>query len=80
MEDTYLIIVRCMCLGGGIMIFEFCNGETRQNKFKNQNWLRNCLYVLENVEAEFCQECGERYFHATTLDAIDHYMPLIIIF
>lgn len=24
------------------------------------------------VEAEVCQECGERYYHATTLDAIDH--------
>jgi hypothetical protein len=23
------------------------------------------------VAAEVCQECGERYFHATTLDAID---------
>ena len=26
---------------------------------------------MENIEAEVCVECGERYFHATTLDAID---------
>jgi YgiT-type zinc finger domain-containing protein len=29
------------------------------------------LYVLENVPAEVCHECGERYYHAKTLDAID---------
>ncbi|TEU12141.1 MAG: YgiT-type zinc finger protein [Anaerolineales bacterium] len=27
--------------------------------------------LLDDVEAEVCQECGERYYHATTLDAID---------
>lgn len=29
------------------------------------------LYLIENVDAEVCRECGELYFHATTLDAID---------
>lgn len=53
------------------MICEFCGGETRKKKVKKQHWLRNRLYIVENVEAEVCQECGERYFHATTLDAID---------
>lgn len=56
------------------MICEFCGGETRKKKVKKQHWLRNRLYVVENVEAEVCQECGERYFHATTLDAIDRYL------
>ena len=56
------------------MICEFCNGETRKNKVKKQHWLHNRLYVVENVEAEVCQECGERYFHAATLDAIDRYL------
>jgi hypothetical protein len=26
---------------------------------------------VENVKAEVCPECGERYFHAKTLDTID---------
>ena len=56
------------------MICEFCGGETRKKKVKKQHWLRNRLYIVENVEAEVCQECGERYFHATTLDAIDRYL------
>jgi YgiT-type zinc finger domain-containing protein len=34
-------------------------------------WFRHTLYFVADVEAEVCQECGERYYHATTLDAID---------
>ena len=56
------------------MICEFCGGETRIKKVKRQHWLRDRLYIIENVEAEVCQECGERYFHAATLDAIDHHL------
>lgn len=53
------------------MICEFCNGQTVRKKVKRQHWLRGKLYIVENVEAEVCSECGERYFHATTLDEID---------
>ncbi len=38
---------------------------------KKKHWLKGKLYIIENVEAEFCNQCGERYFHAKTLDAID---------
>ena len=50
---------------------EFCGGETKEKKVKRQHWLKRQLYIVENVEAEVCTECGERYFHAKTLDAID---------
>jgi len=53
------------------VLCEFCNGKTRKRKVKRQHWLKGRLYIVEDVEAEVCQECGERYFHATTLDAID---------
>lgn len=53
------------------MICEFCEGQTLKRKVKRQHWLRGKLYIIENVEAEVCLECGERYFHATTLDKID---------
>ena len=56
------------------MICEFCGGMTRKRRVKRQHWLRGRLYIVENVEAEVCNECGERYFHATTLDAIDIYL------
>lgn len=50
---------------------EFCNSETSTKKVKKQHWFEGKLYIVENVEAEVCRECGERYFHATTLDRID---------
>lgn len=53
------------------MICEFCGGKTKKRKVKRQHWLKGNLYIVEDVDAEVCLECGERYFHATTLDTID---------
>jgi len=50
---------------------EFCDGETRPKRVKRQHWLNGKLYIIENMEAEVCTECGERYFHAKVLDAVD---------
>ena len=53
------------------MICEFCGAQTVKKKVTRQHWLGDKLYIIENVEAEVCPECGERYFHARTLDEID---------
>jgi YgiT-type zinc finger domain-containing protein len=53
------------------MICEFCSGRTISKQVKRQHWLNGQLYILENVPAVVCTDCGERYFHATTLDDID---------
>lgn len=53
------------------MICEFCGGKTAKKKVKRQHWLHGKLYLIENVEAEVCTECGERYFYAKILDEID---------
>ena len=53
------------------MICEFCGGQTEKKKVKRQHWLHGKLYIVENVEAEVCTECGERYFYAKVLDEID---------
>jgi YgiT-type zinc finger domain-containing protein len=50
---------------------EFCGGQTVSRKVRKQHWLEGKLYLVENVEAEVCTECGERYYHATVLDRID---------
>ena len=50
---------------------EFCGGETIKKKVRKQHWLNGKLYLVENIDAEVCRDCGERYFHAKTLDAID---------
>ncbi len=53
------------------MLCEFCGGETAARKVKKQHWLGGQLYIVENVAAEVCTQCGERYFHATVLDGLD---------
>ncbi len=54
------------------MICEFCKGQTIKKKVKKQHWFKGRLYIIENVEAETCRECGERYYHAKMLDSIDY--------
>ncbi len=56
------------------MLCEFCGWETREKNVRRQHWLNKRLYIVENVSAEVCTECGERYFHAKTLDAIDDFL------
>ena len=53
---------------------EFCGGKTIKKKVKRQHWLHGKLYIVEDVEAEVCSECGERYFHAKTLDELDRFL------
>jgi YgiT-type zinc finger domain-containing protein len=50
---------------------EFCSSDTITKTVRKQHWFKGKLYLVENVEAEVCPECGERYFHAATLDALD---------
>jgi len=68
-------IERCI-LKGRIekMICEFCGGETISKKVRKIHWFQGKLYIVDDVDAEVCQECGERYYHATTLDAIDQWL------
>ena len=50
---------------------DFCGGETTTRNVRTEHWFKGRLYILENVEVEVCNECGEHYYHAKTLDAID---------
>jgi YgiT-type zinc finger domain-containing protein len=59
------------------MICEFCGGTTEKRFVKKQHWLHGKLYIVENVEAQVCKECDEYYFHAQTLDTIDHLLESI---
>lgn len=50
---------------------EIDNTATVKRKVTKHHRLNGKWYVVENVTAEVCPECGERYFSAKTLDAID---------
>jgi len=66
-----LIFITVYAVRGAAMICEFCGGSTAKKAAKKQHWLKAKLYIVENVEAEVCTQCGERYFYDKTLDAID---------
>ena len=53
------------------MVCDYCSGKTRKRRVTKHHVHKGRLYIVENAPAEVCQDCGERYFHATTLDAID---------
>jgi YgiT-type zinc finger domain-containing protein len=53
------------------MICDYCGGKTKKRRVRKHHSFKKKLYVVENVTAEVCQECGERYYHAKTLDKID---------
>jgi YgiT-type zinc finger domain-containing protein len=53
------------------MTCEFCNGQTVKRKVNKLHRLDGRLYMVENVQADVCRECGERYYHAKTLDTVD---------
>jgi YgiT-type zinc finger domain-containing protein len=53
------------------MICDYCGGKTKKRHVRKHHVYKKRLYVVEKVPAEVCQECGERYYHAKTLDAID---------
>jgi hypothetical protein len=48
---------------------------------KKTHWRGGKLYIVENVEAEVCPECGERYYHGVLLreylirDQLQKYEP-----
>lgn len=69
--DGELIIITVYQKAGSTMICEFCGGRTRKRKVTKQHWLEGRLYIVENVTAEACSGCGERYYHAKELDRID---------
>jgi YgiT-type zinc finger domain-containing protein len=50
---------------------EFCPSETTLRRVRKQHWHKGRLYIVENVEAEVCPECGERYSNASVLDKLD---------
>jgi YgiT-type zinc finger domain-containing protein len=53
------------------LICDFCSGKTKKRLVTKHHVYKGRLYIVENVTAEVCQDCGERFYHATTLDAID---------
>ena len=54
------------------LICEKCGGET-ETKFVDKNiFHKGQNYFIENIKAEVCPDCGERYFNANVLLEIEN--------
>lgn len=50
---------------------EYCNGEIRQKQVTVDHWYEGKLVIIKDVPVGVCQECGQRYYAAATLDRLD---------
>lgn len=53
------------------ILCESCSATMEKKVVTKRHRLMGKLHIVENVEAEVCIRCGQTYFAAKTLDAID---------
>jgi YgiT-type zinc finger domain-containing protein len=49
----------------------FCKGKVRKQTIQHVYHWGEKLFILEDVPAEVCQQCGETYFEPEVLEAMD---------
>jgi YgiT-type zinc finger domain-containing protein len=49
----------------------FCGGEVVERVIELEYRWKGRLYIIEDVPAGICQQCGEKYFTAQVSEAID---------
>ena len=50
---------------------EYCSGEIRPKKVTVNHSYEGKLVIIKDVPVDVCQECGQRYYAAATLDQLD---------
>ena len=48
-----------------------CGGKLIKKVVSKYHTFQKETFFVENVPADICEDCGERYYHAKTLEAID---------
>ena len=48
-----------------------CGGETDKKMVETQEYINGRLYIIDNVEAEVCRQCGERMYSGQELEKIE---------
>ncbi len=49
----------------------FCKGRVRTQRIEHVHRWKGALYILRNVPAETCTQCGETFFAPVALKAMD---------
>ena len=50
---------------------EYCSGKIRQKQVTVDHWYEGKLVIIKDVPVGVCQECGQQYYAAATLDRLD---------
>ena len=50
---------------------EYCSGEILPKKVTVNHSYEDKLVIIRDVPVGVCQECGQRYYDAATLDQLD---------
>lgn len=48
-----------------------CGGEVDEQKIRMDFWWEGKLYLIEDVPAGICQQCGEKYYTAKVSKGLD---------
>jgi YgiT-type zinc finger domain-containing protein len=49
----------------------YCGGEIEEQQTKVDFWWEGKLFLIEDVPAGVCKQCGEKFFKANVSDAMD---------
>jgi len=53
------------------MTCSFCDGELEEQLVQHEYHWEGKLFVFEDVPARVCRQCGERYFDAVVVKAME---------
>ncbi len=49
----------------------FCDGELENSTVQHPYHWQGRIYLFENVPAQVCRQCGEKYFDARVVEAME---------
>ena len=50
---------------------EYCAGRVHPRRVTDEHWSRGRLVIIEGVPVGVCDRCGERYYKAEVLEAME---------
>ena len=50
---------------------EYCGGVIQTKKVTVEYWYEGKLVIIRDMPVGVCEECGERYYEAATLEQLD---------
>ena len=55
-----------------------CGGDTEEKIVETQEYIKDRLYIIKGVQAEVCNQCGERMYSQEELEKIENIKEKIV--